>query len=58
MRTWSLDAVFSFFNPLFALVWVERKLSKMWNHKLQCSKIVLVKEPVSMALCYDAMKDE
>lgn len=58
MRTWSLDGVFSFFNPLLALVWVERKLSKMWNHKLQCSKIVLVKEPVSMGLRHDAMKDK
>lgn len=49
-----------FLNPLLALVWVERKLSKTWNHKLQCTKIVLGKEPVSvfMILCPDATKDK
>lgn len=35
-----------FFNPLLALEWVERKLSKMWNHELQCSKIVLGRSQV------------
>lgn len=60
MRRWSLDAIFSFFSPLLALVWVERKLSKRWNHKLQCSKIVLGKEPVSVSvsLCHDAIKSD
>ena len=35
------------------------KLSKLWNHKLQCSKVVLGKEPVSVpvSLCRDAVKD-
>lgn len=59
VRRWSLDAVFSFFDPFLALEWVERKLSKLWNHKLQCSKVVLGKEPVSVpvSLCRDAVKD-
>lgn len=29
---------------------MEGKLSKAWNHKLQCSKIVLGKEPVSISV--------
>ncbi|MXQ84594.1 hypothetical protein E5288_WYG020760 [Bos mutus] len=42
-----------------SLEWVERKLSKLWNHKLQCRKVVLGKEPVSVpvSLCRDAVKD-
>jgi len=52
---WSLF----FFDPFLALEWVERKLSKLWNHKLQCRKVVLGKEPVSVpvSLCRDAVKD-
>lgn len=48
-----------FFDPFLALEWVERKLSKTWNHKFQCSKVMLGKEPVSVpvSLCCDAVKD-
>lgn len=59
MKRWSLDAIFSFLIPS-TLVWVERKFGKMWIHKLQCSKIVLGMEPVSVSvgLCCDTVKDK
>lgn len=50
---------FLFKSPLSTCVG-GKKVSKTWNHKLQCTKIVLGKEPVSvsMILYRDATKDK